>query len=1289
MAREVSSKVLDGINDLVILAPIKDGFIHAFDNISYATRLRIVSQALNDIRATAREYETPSPFADASERILSLLDFRVGVLDQDLFQLAPDGLVSRRYMYLIATFDGVWEPYMRLIWRPLGPLLDLLLCNCEGYVRATESSCDDYLAWVRSAQIDSAVFFTTTGITVSDQVYLRKLEVLQRAGESDAALAAITRPDPAEAAATVRAADPRRANRLALEALGVLYRLSDFYPPLAPQYRPKADYTAEDGLLLMAAHTILEGWNYTPLMDPATLVSIFMSDRVPDPQQRQAIAQQLASGFTRRFGTILEWFHTGARPPQGFPALADEEPPVRNNLQSGIVRPQGTADQPASHGALLLFSVTHSGRGRAFINGLEIAWEAGSDIPADRLFRTIGFTKNGLERLGLDRELVRQMPKAFREGMAARASAIGDHRDHHPGNWRLPQRYGFAGGVGGLVELNEVDFVVQLRCAPAPGDDGAAVVTAEVERLARMADAGGGAVLIACETMHSDFIACDRGKAQFRDHFGLIDGISQPWLPGDNPGLAGDRAMFGDVLCGYRSTQGDVPPQGDDVDVLQKDGSFLVVRKLRQYRGRWDALLRGNMSPPGAVAPELLAAKIVGRSADGTPLVPTGPGGLNDFDYSGDAGGAQCPLGSHIRRANPRVEGFDRPVPRIVRRGMSYGPVWPGQEDGADRGLMFMAYNANIADQFETIQRWLNGGNSTGIASMASDPLTAPMPRQGDPHTYRFTHNGTVVRTEIREPLVELQWGLYLFVPSRAGLGRICANRRPYFALKQALEKRGATMLERLNALPEATRRAEWKRLLEDHDAKDPAEQARTPDLYSAIRRYERGAVRIAGGVGGSGLGCPPSAAGVTPKTLSAPVAPTTIVASADRIMAVLKDYQGFGTETQLARLQAGCGAIYVSQYPDGQYATDSGATNAIMQHQTPEFAYASGYSAARTVLDAHIQAGEANFQLFGQRPRDRFIKLELRREFIAPSLAALCRDWFGVPDGKFTKTGHWNWQPIAARSDRAALIPGDIYTISRHAFYPTPSDVVAAMAQDHGQAVYASFLAHVQACRGGTVPGVLAQPMFAAIPEDDDLLARNLLGMLVAAIPPMDGNLRGILAEWMGEKTLWRYQAALRRAAGGAPHADYSAAKAALELPIAQAMCKRPSPDLLHRRASKDYIFQTDQQSGAADINGRQDDLVILSLVSAAQRAVVDPGGNIQRNQEAVDQRAIDAIPIIFGGDRYQAGHPVHACPGRNLAMGAMTGMLAALLDCGRLESQPAGLIIKISDWPARPPVF
>ena len=70
---------------------------------------------------------------------------------------------------------------MRLIWKPLGPFLDLLFCNCEDYVTAGDHGFDEYAQWVRDNQIDSAIFYSTTGLTVRDHLYLGRLEQVQRA----------------------------------------------------------------------------------------------------------------------------------------------------------------------------------------------------------------------------------------------------------------------------------------------------------------------------------------------------------------------------------------------------------------------------------------------------------------------------------------------------------------------------------------------------------------------------------------------------------------------------------------------------------------------------------------------------------------------------------------------------------------------------------------------------------------------------------------------------------------------------------------------------------------------------------------------------------------------------------------------------------------------------------------------------------------------------------------------------------------------------------------------------
>ena len=53
---DVTSKDIDGISDLVVWAPIKEGFIDAFNNVTYESRLRLVAEALHSLRKAAREH---------------------------------------------------------------------------------------------------------------------------------------------------------------------------------------------------------------------------------------------------------------------------------------------------------------------------------------------------------------------------------------------------------------------------------------------------------------------------------------------------------------------------------------------------------------------------------------------------------------------------------------------------------------------------------------------------------------------------------------------------------------------------------------------------------------------------------------------------------------------------------------------------------------------------------------------------------------------------------------------------------------------------------------------------------------------------------------------------------------------------------------------------------------------------------------------------------------------------------------------------------------------------------
>ena len=132
---------------------------------------------------------------------------------------------------------------------------------------------------------------------------------------------------------------------------------------------------------------------------------------------------------------------------------------------------------------------------------------------------------------------------------------------------------------------------------------------------------------------------------------------------------------------------------------------------------------------------------MVGRWQSGAPLaisperddpaLGADPHRNNDFSYGDDPRGFKCPAGSHARRANPRdaLDGegsVDVRLHRMIRRGTSYGPMLPEgvlDDDGVDRGIMFVFAGAHLKRQFEFVKtQWLNDGIFIG-APAEKDPM--------------------------------------------------------------------------------------------------------------------------------------------------------------------------------------------------------------------------------------------------------------------------------------------------------------------------------------------------------------------------------------------------------------------------------------------------------------------------------------------------------------------------------------------------------------------------------------
>jgi deferrochelatase/peroxidase EfeB len=195
---------------------------------------------------------------------------------------------------------------------------------------------------------------------------------------------------------------------------------------------------------------------------------------------------------------------------------------------------------------------------------------------------------------------------------------------------------------------------------------------------------------------------------------------------------------------------------------------------------------KADGGPPDRERAVWLAAKCVGRWPSGAPLVRSpdhdDPAWSKDnaFTYSADREGFACPIGAHIRKANPRDSLEPGPKQslmatnrrRILRRGRAYGPPLAPFEHEAqrqERGLLFICLNTNIRRQFEFIQQsWLNNEKFAGL-SADQDPIVGDqLPGVGS--TFTIPQRPLRRRLVGIERFVEVRGGAYLFLPSRSAL---------------------------------------------------------------------------------------------------------------------------------------------------------------------------------------------------------------------------------------------------------------------------------------------------------------------------------------------------------------------------------------------------------------------------------------------------------------------------------------------------------------------------------------
>jgi len=467
----------------------------------------------------------------------------------------------------------------------------------------------------------------------------------------------------------------------------------------------------------------------------------------------------------------------------------------------------------------MLLDVINVDLAKQWLDTAPVSSAIATDPPPDMALQ-IAFSVEGLRALGLKESVVEGFSDEFLIGMAgdeSRSRRLGDVGSNAPQRWKWG---------GNTAQVPHVLLLLYAR----KGNIETWRKTIEGEHFLRAFQ-----LLRQLPTLHIGDV----------EPFGFEDGISQPtidWMQRQSMDIH-ERDCYsnwlaaGEMVFGYPNEYGQytarplIDPNKDRLATLLPDaeddpslkdfgrnGAYLVLRQLSQdVPGFWQFLDKASDYVPQKR--EQLAAAMVGRERDGTPLVAEHVPGIsrekdhrNDFTYDSDPYGNQCPVSAHIRRANPRtgdlppgvtglisrlskILGFDqRPEEdlvasarfhRLLRRGRSYGPALSPEDatkpdaPAAERGIQFICLVANISRQFEFVQNaWITNSKFDGLQE-ERDPLLGNrellMSGESTDHFNQPDLSGATRRTCHLPRFVTTLGGGYFFMPGLRALKYISA----------------------------------------------------------------------------------------------------------------------------------------------------------------------------------------------------------------------------------------------------------------------------------------------------------------------------------------------------------------------------------------------------------------------------------------------------------------------------------------------------------------------------------
>ncbi|MGJ7541257.1 cytochrome P450 [Variovorax sp. LT1R16] len=573
---------------------------------------------------------------------------------------------------------------------------------------------------------------------------------------------------------------------LPLPDQSALLVITEFDGPLEPYVM---DFAIQLGDVFSLILSHVDGYTALPVKDHPDEFWKFIqrNNRVCVPGLPIPEDYPLFSAYPQR--TVLEI--TGPRRQLPPPALDRAAAPIDSaDVQGNILLPYNA--EVARH---FFYQVTDPARARAWLASLAVtsAQPWGATKPDTML--NVGLTFAGLTALDIEPGLLADFPTAFIEGPAepSRALANGDVGDSAPGHWRFGQPgvpihlmlslYGAAGKTPAF------DAAAAAIGAWTPVDQGVDLVLQQ--------DA--------------------KALSDNRDHFGYREGMGQPRIAtpscgGASPVDSADTdlqpaASPGEFLLGpdYQDIYGG-PSIGKMPPALARNGSFCAVRMLAQDVQAFDQTLDDGASALG-VSRELVAAKLLGRWFDGHPVslypddeeikkAPASQWRTNAFDYApsyefpanvDDHEGRRCPIGAHIRRANPRTSQATgvRYSRRLLRRGMPCELPATGSAV-AEVGLFGLFFCGSLERQFEFIQQqWINGDIfSPGIRG-TRDPIAGMLTPCGAFNLPGMAIDGGTATLTVPR-LVTTRGSLYLFFPGLHALRHLDSAVPHTAALREA-----------------------------------------------------------------------------------------------------------------------------------------------------------------------------------------------------------------------------------------------------------------------------------------------------------------------------------------------------------------------------------------------------------------------------------------------------------------------------------------------------------------------